>query len=110
MSDNHQAVYDAVRSRIGRVDIDSVVRNACNEAFGMASHHMACIAQDYSAAAQEQQRPCVVFKPTISRDGSQWCVLFGENLQNGVAGFGESPSHAMADFDKNWYAKTGTPS
>ena len=31
-----------------------------------------------------------------------WCALYGDNLQDGVAGFGRSPEEAMADFDKNW--------
>ena len=104
MSDSYQAIYDAVRSRIHGGDIGSAVESVCREAFSMASHHMACVAQDWSIAAVEQQRPCVVFKPTLSRDGSLYCVLFGEDLVQGVAGFGESPALAMTDFDKNWFA------
>lgn len=38
----------------------------------------------------------------ISIDGDQWCVLCGKNLQDGVAGFGDSPAAAMHDFDKAW--------
>jgi hypothetical protein len=38
-------------------------------------------------------------------DGDKWCALYGENLQDGVAGFGDSPALAMADFNKNWSAK-----
>ena len=41
-------------------------------------------------------------RPKISIDGNQWCVLYGDNLQDGVAGFGNSPAEAMNDFDKNW--------
>lgn len=105
MSDNYQAVYDAVRSRIVGVDVNAAVSEVLRQSFGMADHHMACVAQDYSLAAQEQQRPCVVFKPTLRRDGALWCALLGDNLQDGVAGFGESPHLAMTDFDKNWHAK-----
>lgn len=47
-------------------------------------------------------RPCVVFKPTLSLDGNMWCALFGDNLQEGVAGFGETPSKAMYAFDAAW--------
>ena len=49
--------------------------------------------------------PCAIYKPQLSIDGNQWCALYGENLQNGVAGFGDSPSEAMQDFNKNWYQK-----
>lgn len=104
MSDSYQAIYDAVRSRIHGGDIGSAVESACREAFSMASHYMACVAQDWSIAASEQQRPCVLFKPVLSRDGNQYCVLFGEDLMQGVAGFGDSAALAMIDFDKNWYA------
>lgn len=39
-------------------------------------------------------------KPRISIDGNQWCCLWGENLQDGVAGFGDSPMLAIYDFNK----------
>lgn len=52
----------------------------------------------------ERKRPCVLFRPSISMDGNMWCALYGDNLQDGVAGFGPSPEAAMADFDTNWRA------
>lgn len=50
----------------------------------------------------ERQRPFYLLRPAIYPDGSMWCALYGENLQEGVAGFGETPELAAADFDKNW--------
>ena len=47
-------------------------------------------------------RPCNVYKPKLFIDGNQWCALFGDNLQDGVAGFGNSPQKAFEDFDRNW--------
>lgn len=38
-------------------------------------------------------------KPRIFIDGNQWCCLWGENLQDGVAGFGDSPMLAIYDFN-----------
>lgn len=32
------------------------------------------------------------------KDGNQWCVLYGEDLQVGISGFGKTPFLAMADF------------
>jgi hypothetical protein len=49
--------------------------------------------------------PCVLYRPALSVDGNQWCALYGENLQDGVAGFGDSPADAMAAFNKAWHAK-----
>jgi hypothetical protein len=53
-------------------------------------------------AVFEHKRPSAIFKPSLSIDGDMWCALCGENLQDGVAGFGKSPGLAMVDFDKNW--------
>jgi len=36
-------------------------------------------------------------------DGNQWCVLLGANLQEGIAGFGDTPATACKAFDKAWY-------
>jgi hypothetical protein len=46
--------------------------------------------------------PHVLMRPKISIDGNQWCALYGDNLQDGVAGFGSSPCEAMGDFDRAW--------
>lgn len=100
--DSYQPIYDAVRSRISGGNFDEAVRSAVRFEFQMAGHHMACVAQDYMNAALEQQRPSVLYRPAISIDGSQWCALYGDNLQDGVAGFGDSPAAAMEDFDKEW--------
>lgn len=35
------------------------------------------------------------------RDGNQWCILWGKNLQDGIAGFGDTPYLAVLDFNKN---------
>lgn len=110
MSDSYQAIYDAVRSRISGGNISEAVDSALREAFGMASHHLACVAQDYSVAASEAQRPCVLMRPAVYVDGDQWCALYGSDLQSGVAGFGDSPALAMIDFDKNWHTKIGSAS
>jgi hypothetical protein len=44
-----------------------------------------------------------MLKPSIKIDGNQWCVLYGEDLQSGIAGFGNSPYLAIVDFEKSWY-------
>lgn len=107
MSDSYQAIYDAVRSRISGGNISDAVDPALREAFGMANHHLSVVAQEYTSAAHEQQRPSVLFRPSLTIDGNQWCALYGDDLQSGVAGFGDSPALAMYDFDKSWNAKLG---
>lgn len=62
----------------------------------------------WQEAAWEYQRPSVVFKPVLSKDGDMWCALFGDNLQIGVAGFGPRPCDAMWAFDNAWLNESGS--
>ena len=73
-----------------------------NMAANAICHAAAMVQESWQGAAYEQMRPAVVFKPKLYRDGSQWCALFGDDLQSGVCGFGDSPADAMWDFDKEW--------
>ena len=45
-----------------------------------------------------------LLKPKVSIDGNQWRVLYGENLQDGVAGFGYTLMEAIYDFNKSFHA------
>jgi len=47
-------------------------------------------------------RPSYLLRPRIFIDGNKWCALYGQNLQDGVAGFGDSPELAYQDFDRQW--------
>jgi len=49
----------------------------------------------------------VVLNPRVFIDGKQWCVLYGENLAEGIAGFGDTPYAAVLDFNKAWTRKIG---
>lgn len=87
---------------------------ALNEEYqSMAANAICHAAQqagyEWQVAAQHYTSPSVVWKPKLSIDGDQWCALFGDDLQSGVAGFGASPQEAMWDFDKAWSRKL-TPS
>lgn len=82
--DNYQPVYDAVSS-----------------AFSLADHTVKVCFQEVCIS---MTRPSVLFRPAISIDGNKWCALYGANLQDGVAGFGDTPEAAMLEFDKAWIA------
>ena len=56
----------------------------------------------YLAKRDYELSPSVLYRPILRIDGNQWCALYGENIQDGVAGFGNSPYLAMSDFDKKW--------
>lgn len=99
--DSYQPIYDAVRSRISNGDIGSAVAEAARRAFDI-SHTVACLYQDFSLSAYDMRRPSVLFRPALSADGDKWMALYGENLQVGVAGFGDTPEQAMVNFDLAW--------
>ena len=69
------------------------------------SHEAFCAGQAWQQAAAAHERPCVLWKPRLFIDGNQWCALFGENIQEGVVGFGDSPEEAMWAFDAAWRKK-----
>jgi len=55
-----------------------------------------------AAIEAEEMNLFILLKPTLTKDGNQWCVLYGESLQVGVAGFGDTPRLAIYDFNKRW--------
>ncbi len=54
-------------------------------------------------AAEQQARPSAIYRPKLQRDGNEWVALYGDNLQIGVVGLGNTPDEAMIDFDKKWH-------
>jgi len=103
----YQPIYDAVRSRIGNGDVGAAIAQAMRDA--NLSHHAEMAANAVQCAAAEYERPSVLFRPNVFIDGNQWCALYGDNLQDGVGGFGDSPAKATRDFDRAWQ-KDLTPS
>ena len=107
MSDHYQAVYDAVRSRISGCNVEQTVKAA------IPTLDTWSIQQAFVNAAQDiaiaNTRPSIVLKAGLSLDGNQWCALYGENLQEGLAGFGDTPEKAMLDFDRNYYHQPAPP-
>lgn len=59
-------------------------------------------ALDDSRRILEGLRPFMLLRPRMFPDGNQWCALYGDNLQEGVAGFGDTPEQASIQFDVQW--------
>lgn len=56
----------------------------------------------------ERKRPFMLLRPRMFPDGDQWCALYGDNIQEGVCGFGDTPDQASKQFDIEWLnAKAG---
>ena len=100
---SYQATYDAIRNRFPHVDAEQIMGNVMRQSGWDISFAMSAVKEEFLRAAAEQQRPFMLLRPAISIDGNQWCALYGENLQDGVAGFGDTPADAANDFDNNWF-------
>jgi hypothetical protein len=114
MSNDYQAVYDAVRSRLGGCDMASVVGGAIRNSFDghQATIAIVTCAQDVAAS---QQRPSVLFKPELrhhellsyelpdgtKHSGPAWTATYGD-----FCGIGDTPEKAMLSFDAMWYKLT----
>jgi len=63
--------------------------------------HMSTNAAEQALATEKRRGMwAVIYGLVPYKDGDQWCVLLGENLQEGIAGFAETPAGAIADFDR----------
>ena len=72
----------------GRNDIGSAVVRAVRDIF----------AQIHG----ELTRPSVLYRPSLTHDGTQWHALYGATLEDGIAGAGDTPEAAMRAFDQAW--------
>lgn len=52
---------------------------------------------------QSEYNKFTMLRPKLFKDGNSWCVLFGENIQEGIAGFGKTPHLAILGWNKNWH-------
>lgn len=102
MSDNYQAVYDAVRSRISSCNVGSIVEEAVRNAFDI-SYIKPIIQQEICIMLEEMQRPSVLFKPVMAFEEVVKGVFHYTARYNGILmGNGENPDAAMRSFDKFW--------
>ena len=55
-----------------------------------------------AAVEAEEMQLFSMLKPKLFIDGDQWCCMYGENLQDGISGFGDTPKKAVSDWNKQW--------
>lgn len=58
--------------------------------------------ENNTARMNEVLLPAAILGAKLSKDGNQWCVLLGDDLQSGVAGFGDTPYHAYSEFYRSF--------
>jgi len=69
------------------------------------NNNLALEAQINYWAAKKDYIIVEALKPQIMLDGDKWCCMYGSNLQEGVAGFGDTPNEAILDFNQAFYKK-----
>lgn len=86
--------------------MSNVLSNEYQNLAANAICHAAEMSQEaIRLAVESYERPSVLFRPRLSIDENQWCALYGDDLQSGVSGFGDSPQQAMLAFDQEWEKK-----
>lgn len=73
----------------------SMAANAICHSATMVQHSM-------QQAICAWQDPSVMYRPKVFQDGNSWCALYGDNIQEGVCGFGDTPADAVNDFNQCW--------
>jgi hypothetical protein len=53
----------------------------------------------------EYTRPSFMYRIIPYKDGEQWCALLGQNVQDGIVGFGDTPARALRSFDDAYYGR-----
>ena len=61
------------------------------------------ITNNQIAAENQAINLIVKLKLIPCKDGNQWCFLYGDDIQCGVAGVGNSVNDAAIDFSKSWH-------
>jgi hypothetical protein len=59
-------------------------------------------ANNLRTVSEQKMRPSFLLHPSIFPDGNKWCALLGNDLQEGVAAFGDTPDEAYRNFDIAW--------
>ena len=98
MTDNYQAVYDAVRSRFHCSIDGNEIANSIASMFDSAGQAMLQAGYSAQTTEDERQRPSVLFRPTLPLIAGQgWRAKYGD-----LTAYGASPVEAMAAFDAAW--------
>jgi hypothetical protein len=93
MSDTYDAVYAAVRSKLGNLDLSSIFANALD-----LSSQKQQLSEAIAVVGWAMTRPSAVYRPTLDRPTyTRWRARYGE-----VEGTGASPEEAMLEFDAAW--------
>lgn len=49
----------------------------------------------YDVMVQHHTTMAKILNCKITKDGNEWCCLYGDNIQDGICGFGKTPLDAI---------------
>lgn len=66
---------------------------------------VAQLIEELNASATERRALQLIelLKPELSKDGNQFCFIYGQLPNDCVVGFGDTVGQAMWDFNKNFW-------
>ena len=59
----------------------------------------------FSLMTESEYKLFSMLKPKLYMDGNAWCCLYGENIQDGISGFGDTPHKAVINWNHQWQLK-----
>ena len=76
------------------------------------ANYQAILFDKINAIIEEQKELNIVktLRAKIFLDGDKWCVLYGENIQEGISAFGDNPMNAVYKFNVAFYTPAPKPS
>jgi hypothetical protein len=83
-------------------ELQRMVADEISHSASVAAQAWAQAGHEAEMAALQHKRPFMTLRPRMFPDGNAWCALYGENVQDGVIGFGETPAKAAESFDLAW--------
>ena len=70
--------------------------------------HLIAALAELDGRTDQRVPPHAHYDVQTFKDGAQWCCLLGENLQNGIAGFGDTAANAREAFDVAYLTECAT--
>jgi hypothetical protein len=58
--------------------------------------------------AFERNTPFVIYGARVFQDGNTFCALLGDNIQEGICAFADTPANAVHAFNNVWYSPVVT--
>ena len=76
-------------------DLEAALRSSLYPATRALHEAALGMAGDLTCIRETLTRPSVIYRPTLTKDGDQWCALYGPDIHSGFCAWGDTPAEAM---------------